>query len=667
MINSKYLVLDNSTRYYIFTGGRGSGKSYAVSMLMCLLATEPGHTILFTRYTLRAASISIIPEFLEKIDVLNMRDAFTITKDEIVHIGTGSRILFRGIKTSSGDQTANLKSIQGVTTWVLDEAEELTDESIFDKIDLSVRQKGVQNRVVMIMNPATKEHWIYKRFFEVKGVSSGVNTSKDDVTYVHTDYRDNKENLSESYLNQIEAIKRTNPDKYNHVILGGWRDKAEGVVFKNWSYGKFNPDELQTSCGLDFGFSVDPDTLIEVAIDKAKKVIYLKQHIYQTGLRHEVLAELVKSKIGSSLVIADSADPRLIESLRYKGINIRAVKKGKIEEGITMMLDYDIVVEENSQDIGKELNNYVYVDRKSNMYIDAYNHCFVGETLITTITGQKPIKDIKVGDLVLTRKGYKKVLKKFNNGYKKTIEQTMQFDTNTLSLVGTNNHKIWTHENWQELSKLKPKDKVCVVKSLTENNTNSIKTKGISAEEVREYTELSGNTIKEKSLKDIIYTTLTETQATITSKILQSSVKNYTLNTRVKKDLQKIKSGLMTFIVKALKKLKNGINQKRVKNGISNMEKKHGKIENIELLNVKNAGQNTKQDTQEYPNTATTIVKLKQTDVKDKGVQKVYDLMIEDCHEYFANGILVHNCIDAARYNITFHLENPSLGSYSIR
>ena len=34
----------------------------------------------------------------------------------------------RGLQSSSGDNTANLKSIQGVTCWVLDEAEELTDE-----------------------------------------------------------------------------------------------------------------------------------------------------------------------------------------------------------------------------------------------------------------------------------------------------------------------------------------------------------------------------------------------------------------------------------------------------------------------------------------------------------------------------------------------------------
>jgi hypothetical protein len=29
------------------------------------------------------------------------------------------------------------------------------------------------------------------------------------------------------------------------------------------------------------------------------------------------------------------------------------------------------------------------------------------------------------------------------------------------------------------------------------------------------------------------------------------------------------------------------------------------------------------------------------------GVHEVYDLMVFGCHEYFANGVLVHNCIDS--------------------
>jgi len=373
-INPKYLTLFKDTRYYIVTGGRGSGKSYSINTLLCMLMGEVGHTILFTRYTLRSAAISIIPEFVDKIQLFNAFNDFIITKDEIIHKGTRSKILFRGIKTSSGNQVASLKSLAGVTTWVLDEAEELVDENIFDTIDLSVRQKGIQNRVIMIMNPATKEHFIYKRFFEQAGVQEGLNHSKGDVTYIHTTYIDNKENLSQSYINQIEHIKKTNLPKYEHIILGGWLDKAEGVVFTNWKYGAFNPDGLQTSCGMDFGFSVDPDSLIEVAIDKSKKIIYLKEHIYQKGIKTHVLGGMIKSRVKDKLIIADSAEPRLIEDLRYQGVNIQAVKKGTIESGIVRMQDYQIVVDSESTNIGKEFNNYSYADKGSKLYIDNWNH-----------------------------------------------------------------------------------------------------------------------------------------------------------------------------------------------------------------------------------------------------------------------------------------------------
>ena len=378
-LNKKYEQLFKSdSRYYVVSGGRGSGKSYSVNSFLLLLTYEVGHVILFTRYTLTSAHISIIPEFIDKIETADLKHDFHITKDEIINLTTGSKILFKGIKTSSGTQTANLKSLAGVTTWVLDEAEELVDETIFDKIDFSIRAKNLQNRVVLILNPATKEHFIYKRFFEGKGIEAGSNLVKEDTTYIHTSYLDNYENLSESYINQIELMKRNNANKYNHVIMGGWLDKAEGVVFNNWSFGAFNPNGLQTSCGMDFGFSVDPDTLTEVAIDKSKMKIYVKEHIYNKGMKSHELAKIILSKVDKKLIIADSAEPRLIEDLRYLGVNVQAVKKGTIESGITRMQDYELIVDPNSSNIAKELNNYIYLDKGSKLYIDDYNHAVDG-------------------------------------------------------------------------------------------------------------------------------------------------------------------------------------------------------------------------------------------------------------------------------------------------
>jgi phage terminase large subunit len=321
-----------------------------------------------------SAHLSIIPEFLEKIGLLGFDDIFNVNKAEVVNTKNNSDILFRGIKTSAGNQTASLKSLTGVSNWILDEAEELTDEDIFDTIDLSIREKDIQNRIILILNPVTKEHWIYNRFFQNKGVEAGFNGVKDNVCYIHSTYLDNIENLSNSFLERVEAIKHRNFKKYKHKILGGWLDKAEGVVFENWSIGEFNPDNLQTSCGMDFGFSVDPDSLVEVAIDKRKKKMYLKEHIYQNGLKSHELAKIVLDKVDNKLIIADSAEPRLIEDLRHLGVNIKPVKKGTIESGITRMLDYELIITPESTNVAKEMNNYIYADKGSKLFVDNYNH-----------------------------------------------------------------------------------------------------------------------------------------------------------------------------------------------------------------------------------------------------------------------------------------------------
>jgi len=232
-INDKYQTLfeqPKEVRYYIITGGRGSGKSYGVTIWANLKALAKTTKILFTRYTLTSAHISIIPEFLEKIELLNLQSQFKITQSEIISNNGGS-ILFKGIKASSGIQTANLKSLNGVNVWILDEAEELHDEKVFDKIDLSIRDKDTQNIVVLILNPTLKEHWIYTRFFEGMEVQEGFNGVKDNVCYIHTSYLDNIENLSESFLDNVEKIKLNNPTKYHNEIMGGWLDSYEGVLF----------------------------------------------------------------------------------------------------------------------------------------------------------------------------------------------------------------------------------------------------------------------------------------------------------------------------------------------------------------------------------------------------------------------------------------------------
>ena len=366
-------IFGNDTRFFLLTGGRGSSKSFAVGTFASLLSFEQGHKILFTRQTMTSAELSIIPEFQEKLDLMQVGSNFEVRKKEIVNLATGTEIIFRGIKTSSGDQTANLKSLQGVTTWILDEAEELTDENTFDKINFSIRQKGKQNRVILILNPSTKEHWIYRRFFEEAGVQPGFNGVKGNTTYIHTSYLDNIDNLDKSFIDEAESIKVHNPAKYNHVLMGGWLDKAEGVIFTNWRIGDYVNTGYEYY-GQDYGFSIDPTTLVKCSIDKQSKTIYVQEYLYKAKLTTSEIAAENKRYAGNALIIADSAEPRLIAELKAQGCNIKGIEKPKIIDRLALMQDWAIVVAPDSINIIKELNNYAWHDKKSQTAIDAFNH-----------------------------------------------------------------------------------------------------------------------------------------------------------------------------------------------------------------------------------------------------------------------------------------------------
>ena len=224
------LYEDKEKFIILITGWRGSGKSFNASAFIERLTFEMTpvekivHQILYTRYTMVSAGMSIIPEMMEKIDLDGTTKYFKTTKTDIVNKMTKSRIMFRGIKTSSGNQTAKLKSIQGITTFVCDEAEEWTSEDEFDKIMLSIRKKGIQNRIIIIMNPCDSNHFIYKKYIEkthklveIDGVQVQISTHPN-VLHIHTTYFDNLDNLSPEFLKEVEDMKVGNPEKYAHVV-----------------------------------------------------------------------------------------------------------------------------------------------------------------------------------------------------------------------------------------------------------------------------------------------------------------------------------------------------------------------------------------------------------------------------------------------------------------
>lgn len=375
------LFRDKEKFIILITGGRGSGKSFSASTFIERLTFEMTkeeklvHKILYSRYTMTSAEISVIPEFLEKVDADGVAKYFSKKARDVVNRMTGATVMFRGIKTSSGNQTAKLKSIHGLTTLVVDEAEEWVNEDDFDKIVLSIRQKGIQNRVIVVMNPADSNHFIYRKYIkdthEIKyfdGVPVQVSTHPN-VLHIHTTYLDNAEHLSEQFIKDVEYMKEHNPEKYAHVVMGRWSDVAEGAVFKKWGIvDEFPEYAKQQAIGLDFGYTNDPSAAIRCGIVDNR--LYLDELFYENGMTSK---SLVEALLPYNLhVIADSADPRLIDEIGLGGVIIYKVSKGSgsILAGIDKMQDLEIHVTKRSYNLQNELRNYVWAKDKDGKYIN---------------------------------------------------------------------------------------------------------------------------------------------------------------------------------------------------------------------------------------------------------------------------------------------------------
>ena len=368
-------LLANNDRYYFLTGGRGSGKSFSVAWSILMLTFESNHVIYYTRLTMVSAKTSVIPEFKSMIEKMGMDDVFHITQNEIINKQSGSKIWFQGLKTSSSSNTARNKSLAGVTTWVVDEFEDMfNEEKLFDQIDNSIRTKDRQNRVIMVMNPATKEFWAYKRFFTDNNIHPKLSSwtgSSNDTTYIHTTWLDVAEHLDESWINKALRIKAKDPEKYEHVYLGGWLDKAEGVILKNWDYEDFDSINERTVYGLDFGYR-DPMALVAVKVDKNGGKIYVKLLEYERELTEtEMLARVIKH-CGRDKIVADGARPESIEAIRRRGFNIVAADKspGSVLKGLSLLTDHKILVHPDNRShlVSREFNNYVWEDEGKKDY-----------------------------------------------------------------------------------------------------------------------------------------------------------------------------------------------------------------------------------------------------------------------------------------------------------
>ena len=396
----------------LMSGGRDSGKTFAESLFNGVAASDWNHRILYTRYTLTSADDSIYTAQKARLEILGVEEEYNCSGKDFHHKYSPGKIVILGQKTSSGNQTAKLKSLENFSIFVTEEGEELTNYDEWVKIKRSIRATDVQCLSIIVFNPPTKAHWLYEQFYS--GIPAGFNGVRDGVLYIHTTYLDNgRQNMAEHNWEEYEELRQVYeyveslskeqraelPRKiirkwkeYKFKILGGFQEVAEGVIYEDWDVGEFDLS-LPYCFGLDFGSS-DPDALVKVAIDHKNKYIYAKQEYYRNNTSANALIAILDDRVGFvDLVVADCENRRLILDIDEYGINIRPAHKfdGSVKETIKTIQGYTLIVDPNSLDLQTALNNYVWQDGKAGIPRREWKHLpdAIGYAVMYLLHGDK--------------------------------------------------------------------------------------------------------------------------------------------------------------------------------------------------------------------------------------------------------------------------------------
>ena len=352
-------LLKLKSRKKVIQGGTSAGKTFGIIPILIDYATKhPRHIITVCAESIPAVRNGAVRIFADvMMETGRWRQDGWRSNPMEYRFANGSLIQFTAFDTVGKAKAAGKRDVL-----FLNEANHI-DFEIADA--LMVRS----NEIWIDYNP-DNEFWVHSETLK-----------EPDSEFLLLTYKDNEAIPPEILSELMIKIEKAKTSEYwanwCRVYIDGEIGTLQGAIFQNWKIAEFDKS-LPYVYGLDFGFSNDPDSMVKVAIDKKRRLIYLQEIFYKKGNSTSQLIELIDLSVKNKrdLIVADSADPRTINDIRAKGFNIIPAIKGpdSIRNGIKGMQDYEMIIDENSINLIKELRNYVWHDRKSQMPIDDFNH-----------------------------------------------------------------------------------------------------------------------------------------------------------------------------------------------------------------------------------------------------------------------------------------------------
>jgi hypothetical protein len=251
-----------------------------------------------------------------------------------------------------------------------------------------------------------------------------------------------------------------------------------------------------------------------------------------------------------------------------------------------------------------DMEKIMYLAKKYNLKV-VEDCCFPAGTKIKTKKGEKNIEDIRKGDLVLTRNGYKKVLKSWMTGHKEVITR--------MGITATANHPFITKYGVKRFDNLTVSDiiyvwnqnKLCIeelcigdIQTPLKDKEEFIITDIFGTNYLCHYTDKYGLIPLEKSQKGMSYTI-----KTIIHSIMTSIISNVSLKKNIVKNIlqKKGKLSLEKILNLQEKKQEYGIKVLKVWRSTKNSESYLGRIKKCitkfvqyVVINIKHTTQKVK-------------------------------------------------------------------------
>jgi phage terminase large subunit len=345
------------SRFIVNIGGSRSTKTYSILQLLIIKALSSDEPLLISivRKSFPSLRLSVMRDFFDILKKLDLYDENNYNATEKAYQLNGSTIEFFSIDDAQKRRGTKRNILY------INEANELSSEDFFQ---LQVR---TTDQVFLDFNPS--EYFWYNE--ELEG--------REDVEVIRSTYKDNPF-LNEAQIKEIERLQFTDAQYYQIYALGQFAGDVD-LVYQHSIVDDIPTDTAKLiALGMDFGFTNDPTTLVEVW--KEGDNLYLNEILYDQNLTN--------SDIGNNLreagvdryieIIADSAEPKSIEEIKRMGFNIKPAMKGpdSIMNGIDILKRYKLNVTKESTNLIQEFRRYKWITNKDgvklNKPIEQWNH-----------------------------------------------------------------------------------------------------------------------------------------------------------------------------------------------------------------------------------------------------------------------------------------------------